>query len=132
MRGAFYARFTAEREALLEALLSRALDAVEEEPIVLPKQIATVKDWLIVDSSTIKLRDELLLEYEGTGDYAAVKIHKTYSIGRSNMVNLLLSSARHHDAKFCRFTEALLGHGLLVGLGYSPLHKSAYSCTIFA
>lgn len=117
-RGAFYARFTKGLEELLWQLLSDAMFSVEAQPVLLPPAIATVKDWLIVDSSTIKLRDELLYEYPSTGDYAALKVHKTYSIGRSNMVNFQLSPARPHDAKFCRFTEDLRGHGLLVDLGY--------------
>ena len=69
-RGAFYARFTGGLEKLLEELLSEAMYAAEAQPALLPPSIATVKDWLIVDSTTVKLNDELLLEYPGTGDYA--------------------------------------------------------------
>ena len=130
VRGAFYARFTSGLEKLLHTLLSGALDVVEAQPVLLPPAIATVKDWLIVDSSTVKLADELLLEYPGTGDYAALKVHKTYSIGRSNMVNYQLSAARAHDANYCRFTEELRGHGLLVDLGYVG-HRFLLDCRQF-
>jgi len=117
-RGTFYARFSDVFAKLMEALLSRALDAVESQTVLLPPPIATVKDWLIVDSTTIKLNNSLIGKYRGTGDYAALKIHKTYSIGRSNMVNYQLSPARRHDANYCVLTEDLRGHGLLVDLGY--------------
>ena len=53
-RGAFYARFTGGLEKLLEELLSEAMYAAEAQPVLLPPSIATVKDWLIVDSTTVK------------------------------------------------------------------------------
>jgi hypothetical protein len=117
-RGAFYARFTEGLEKLLESLLSVALDAADSVPLLLPKTIATVKDWLIVDSTTIKLDKALKDVYPGTGDYAALKVHKTYSIGRGNLVNYHLWAAREHDALHCVLTEDLRGYGLLVDLGY--------------
>ena len=129
-RGAFYARFTSGLEKLLEELLSDAMYAAEAQPVLLPPPIATVKDWLIVDSTTVKLHDELLLEYPGTGDYAALKVHKTYSIGRHNMVNFQLSPARRHDANYCRLTEDLRGFGLLVDLGYAG-HDFLLNCRRF-
>lgn len=38
--------------------------------------LGTVADWRIVDSTTIKLDDELIAEWPGTLDYAALKVHK--------------------------------------------------------
>jgi hypothetical protein len=130
VRGTFYARFNDGLARLMEALLSRALDAVESQPVLLPPSIDTVKDWLIVDSTTIKLHDNLIGKYRGTGDYAALKVHKTYSIGRSNMVNYQLSPARRHDANYCVLTEELRGHGLLVDLGYVS-HDYLRACEDF-
>jgi hypothetical protein len=117
-RGAYYARFTGGLEQLLESLLSDALDAADSVPLLLPKAIATVKDWLIVDSTTVKLDKALKDLYPGTGDYAALKVHKTYSIGRGNLVNYHLWAAREHDALHCVLTEEMRGYGLLVDLGY--------------
>jgi len=130
VRGTFYARFNDGLAKLMEELLTSALDAVERQPILLPPPIATVKDWLIVDSTTIKLHDKLIGKYRGTGDYAALKVHKTYSIGRSNMVDYQLAPARRHDANYCVLTEDLRGHGLLVDLGYVS-HDYLRSCEEF-
>lgn len=52
-------------EALGWDLVSEAMFTVEAQPVLLPP-IATVKDWLVVDSSTVKLQDELLVEYPAT------------------------------------------------------------------
>jgi hypothetical protein len=130
VRGTFYARFNDGLAKLMEELLAAALDAVESQPVLLPPPIATVQDWLIVDSTTIKLHDNLIGKYRGTGDYAALKVHKTYSIGRSNMVNYQLAPARRHDANYCVLTEDLRGHGLLVDLGYVS-HDYLRSCEEF-
>jgi len=40
-----------------------------------------VRDWHIVDSTTVKLPKALIAEYQGAGDYAALKIHKRFSVG---------------------------------------------------
>lgn len=117
-RGAFYARFTGALAALMKDLLDDAIEAVLGESILLPPAIATVKDWLIIDSSTVKLHDELIFDYLGTGDYAALKVHKTYSIGRHNLVDYVISDARDHDARHFKVTEELRGCGVLVDLGY--------------
>ena len=117
-RGAFYARFTCELEALMKVLLDDALAVAIKEPILLPPPIATVSDWLITDSSTVKLSDDLIFDYLGTGDYAALKVHKTYSIGRHNLMDYLVSDARDHDASHFRITEEMRGVGVLVDLGY--------------
>ncbi len=126
-RGGFYARFNGALEKLLYELLSEAMYAADRQPVLLPSAIATVKDWLIVDSTTVKLEDELIDVYPGTGDYAALKVHKTFSIGKHNLVNMHLSSAREHDARHCVVTEELRGHGLLVDLGYAS-HNFLRDC----
>jgi hypothetical protein len=121
-RGTFYARFDVALEKLLEELLAEAMFAADEVKTLLPPAIDTVEDWLIVDSTTVKLHDALKDIYPGTGEYAALKVHKTYSIGHGNMINYHLSPAREHDAKHCRLTEDLRGCGLLVDLGYVSHH----------
>jgi hypothetical protein len=99
----------------------------DDTPLLLPEAINTVEDWLIVDSTTVKLPKELKGLYPGTGDYAALKVHKTYSIGHHNMVNYHLSPAREHDSQHCVLTEELRGCGLLVDLGYVS-HQLLLDC----
>jgi hypothetical protein len=127
VRGTFYARFTADLEKLVEELLSGALDAAEAEPVLLPPGLAFVKDWLIVDSTTVRLHDALKGEYRGTGDYAALKVHKTFSIGRYNLLNFHLSPAHEHDSRHCLVDESLAGYGLLLDLGYAS-HDRLRTC----
>jgi hypothetical protein len=117
-RGAFYARFCLELELLLKELLAQSLSRVHSSPILLPPALNTVHDWVIADSTTVKLRDALRLDYLGTGDYSALKVHKLFSIGRHNLLDYCVSDARDHDARFLKVTEAFRGLGVLVDLGY--------------
>lgn len=127
VRGAFYLRFNDSLEALLERLLRDALDAVQGERVLLPACLAGVRDWIAVDSETVRLHPSLKATYAGTGDYAAVKVHKAYSIGRHNLVDYELSPAREHDSKRFKVTEALRGFGLLMDLGYAS-HERLRDC----
>lgn len=46
----------------------------------LPGPLRTVNDWGVVDSETVKLSSVLQKVYPGTGDCAAVKVHKALSL----------------------------------------------------
>jgi hypothetical protein len=127
VRGTFYARFNAELELLLEALLADALAGVQNDRILLPDAVMGVRDWIAIDSETIKLHKSLKDTYPGTGDYAAVKVHKAYSIGRHNMIDYELSPARDHDSKRFAVTEDMRGLGLLMDLGYAS-HDRLRAC----
>jgi hypothetical protein len=127
VRGTFYARFNSELELLLEALLADALAGVQNDRILLPDAISGVRDWIAIDSETIKLHKSLKDTYPGTGDYAAVKVHKAYSIGRHNMIDYELSPARDHDSKRFTVTEDMRGLGLLMDLGYAS-HDRLRAC----
>jgi len=119
VRGAFYARFNDALERLLRRLLDDTLAVVERDPVLLPEAIRGVSAWLVVDSETVKLHPALKERYPGTGDYAAVKVHKTYSLGRHNMVEFHFSPAREHDSLHLTITEQMRGKGLLFDLGYA-------------
>jgi hypothetical protein len=75
-RGVFYSWFHASLERLMIALLRRAIEVGQQQDKILPGILAGVTDCRIVDSTTIKLDKALVDEYPGTGDYAALKIHK--------------------------------------------------------
>jgi hypothetical protein len=127
VRGTFYARFNDRLEALLERLLQDSLEQIAEEPVLLPPCLRTVHDWLVIDSETVKLHESLKEEYPGTGDYAAVKVHKLYSLGRHNLVDFRFSPARDHDSRWCTVDESMRGYGLLMDLGYAS-HDRLRAC----
>ena len=124
-RSAFYARFNAALEALLAALLHRAVVAGQAQETLLPGILEGVSDWRIFDSETIKLPKGAQAEYPGCGDYAALKIHKEFSLGKGNLVDYQFSPAREHDSPFLVVDEARRGQGLLFGLVYVSLARLA-------
>lgn len=125
VRGAFYAWFTAPLERLLTELLRRAIAAGQAQPKLLPGILGGVRDWRIFDSTTIKLPNELTDVYPGTGDYAAIKIHKEFSVGTGNLIGYQLSPARDHDSPFLVVDESRRGTGLLIDLGYASVARLA-------
>jgi hypothetical protein len=128
VRSSFYDRFSKQFEALLERLLRDSLAAVWlQDPVLLPHALQGVKDWVVIDSETVKLHKALKETYPGSGDYAAVKVHKAFSLGRHNMVDFEFSPARDHDSKFFPVTEAHRGYGLVFDLGYAS-HKRLRAC----
>ncbi len=82
-------------------------------------------DWRIADSSTVRLRDDEALKaaYPGAGDYAAIKVHKIYSIGRTQIVDYHFSPAREHDSRHLVIDESWRGYGLLADLGYASIAR---------
>ena len=127
VRGAFYAWFAAPLEALLADLLARAIAVGGAQPKLLPGILRGVTDWRIFDSTTVKLPNDpaLLSEYPGTGAYAAIKIHKEFSVGTGNLVGYQFSPARDHDSPFLTVDESRRGTGLLIDLGYASLARLA-------
>ena len=129
-RGSFYAWFTPALEALLVRLLGRAIEAGQAQPKLLPGILRGVADWRIFDSSTVKLPNELKDQFPGAGDYAAIKIHKEFSVGTANLVGYEFSPARDHDSTFLVVDESRRGTGLLIDLGYASLTRLA-DCDTF-
>lgn len=121
-RGGFYAWFNERLEATLAGLAQNALEFTRKQKVDLPALLSRhATDWHIVDSSTIKLDDALKDIYPGTGDYAALKVHKRFSVGIGTTVDYHLSPAREHDAPHLKIDESWRGLGLLVDLGYASL-----------
>jgi hypothetical protein len=123
-RCSFYSWFTAGLETAMAAVRERALSYVATQKIDLPAKICRqVRDWHIVDSTTVQLADELKGEYPGTGDYAALKVHKRYSVGIGTTVEYHLSPAREHDSLHLKIDESWRGLGLLCDLGYASFQR---------
>ena len=122
VRGAFYRWFGEPLEAVMGTIRERALDYVARQRCDLPGWLGgDVDDWIIVDSSTIKLCDEMKAEYPGAGDYAALKVHKQYSVGIGATIDYHFSAARDHDSPHLLIDESWSGLGLLADLGYASL-----------
>lgn len=121
-RGGFYAWFGPQLEATMAGLSERALAYARAQPLDLPPLLKRhARDWHIVDSTTLRLQDELVTEYPGAGKYAALKVHKRLSIGTGTVYSYHLSPAKEHDAPHLVIDESFRGLGLLVDLGYASL-----------
>lgn len=128
VRASFYERFTTGLESLLERLLRDSLAAVQQEDeSLLPPALQGVKDWIVIDSETVKLHPKLKAKYPGAGDYAAVKVHKAYSLGRHNLVDFELRPAREHDSTRFAIDPSHRGYGFLFDLGYAS-HERLRAC----
>lgn len=120
VRGAGYRWFNQAFEKVMEAVRERTLTYARSLPLDLPGTLgAHVRDWHVVDSTTVKLDGRLKAEYPGAGDYAALKVHKRFSLGLGTVFDYHISPAREHDAPHLRLDESWRGLGLLVDLGYA-------------
>ncbi|RPJ26891.1 MAG: IS4 family transposase [Planctomycetaceae bacterium] len=122
-RAAFYRWFDAPLEQCMAALAERALAYARAQQVDLPGPLSGVKDWYIVDSTTVTLRDALRADFPGTGAYAAIKVHKVLSVGCGAPVHYHFSPAREHDSRHLTIDEAWRGCGLLADLGYASIMR---------
>jgi hypothetical protein len=67
--------------------------------------------------------DALRQEFPGTGDYAAIKVHKVLSVGCGAPVRDHFSPAREHDSRHLTIDEAWRGCGLLADRGYASRER---------
>jgi Transposase DDE domain len=122
-RGSFYDWFGRPLEEVMNELSGISLAYAASQPKDLPGALGCVDDWLIVDSTTVRLHDRLKDVYPGAGDYAALKLHKTLSVGHGTVVAYHWSPAREHDSPHLVLDESWRGKGLLVDLGYASLQR---------
>lgn len=123
-RASFYARFNEKLEMLMENLSRHTLEYVKDQTVDLPKWCTEqVQDFHIVDSSTVTLHKDLQEAYPGTGDYAALKIHKRFSLGRGTTIGYHLSCAKDHDSKHLTIDGTWRGLGLLADLAYASFQR---------
>ena len=122
VRGGFYSWFGSALEKVMKAVADRALEFVRQQALDVPGVLGRdVSDWHIVDSTTVRLDDNLMHVFPGTGDYAAAKIHKRFSVGLGTLYGYSISPAREHDAPHLTVDESWRGLGLLADLGYASL-----------
>jgi hypothetical protein len=115
-RSAFYRWFDEPREAFMTALADRALAYARAQQVELAGILGGVKDWDIVDSTTVTVRDALRDECPGTGDEAALKGHTVRSVGCGTPVRDHLSPAREHESRHLQIDASGQGSGLLADL----------------
>jgi hypothetical protein len=122
-RSAFYRWFDEPLERFMAALADQALAYARAEQVDLLGIRGVVKDWYIVDSTTVTVRDALREEFPGTGAYAALKVHKVLSVGCGAPVHYHFSPAREHDSRHLTIDESWRGCGLLADLAYASLAR---------
>lgn len=127
-RAAFYKRFDEALASLMAALAEHAMTYAARLEVDLPGILGEVTDWYIVDSETIKLRDALMSEWRGCGKYAAIKVHKTLSLGTGVPLRYHFSPAKEHDSNHLTIDESWRGYGLLADLGYASLARLSACC----
>jgi putative transposase len=122
-RSAFYRWFDEPLEHFMEALAQRAQAYVRAQQVDLVGPLCGVTDWYIVDATTVRVRDALREEFPGTGEYAAIKVHKVLSVGCGAPVQYHLSPAREQDGPHLQIDESWRGYGLLADLAYASLDR---------
>jgi hypothetical protein len=122
-RSAFYRWFDEPLERFMAALADRALAYARTQQVDLSGILGEVQDWYIVDSTTITVRNALRDEFPGTGEYAAVKVHKVLSVGCGAPIRYHFSPAREHDSRHLQIDESWRGCGLLADLAYASLAR---------
>jgi Transposase DDE domain len=122
-RSAFYRWFDEPLERFMAALADRALAYAQAQQVDLAGPLSGVKDWYIVDSTTVTVRNALREEFPGTGAYAAIKVHKVLSVGCGAPVRYHFSPAREHDSRHLTIDESWRGCGLLADLAYASLDR---------
>jgi putative transposase len=122
-RAAFYRWFDAPLEQCMAALAERALTYARVQRVDLPGPLSGVKDWYIVDSTMVRVRDALIGDFRGAGAYAAIKVHKVLSVGCGAPVQYHFSAAREHDSPHLQIDESWQGYGLLADLAYASLAR---------
>jgi Transposase DDE domain len=122
-RAACYRWFDAPLEQFMEALAERARASARAQQVDVSGPLCGVKDWYIVDSTTIKRRDALRGEFPGMGGYAAIKVPKVLSVGCGAPVQYHFSPAREHDSRPLQLEESWRDCGLLADLAYASLAR---------
>jgi DDE family transposase len=122
-RSAFYRWFDEPLEQLMAALAERAQAYARAQAVDLSGPLCGVTDWYIVDATTVRVRDALQEAFPGTGNYAAIQVHKVLSVGCGAPVRYHFSPAKEPDSRHLQIDESWRGYGLLADLAYASLDR---------
>ena len=78
----------------------------------------------------MRLDDALIDTFPGAGDYAALKIHKEWSVGTGNLLGYPITPARDHDSPYLVVDERRRGSGLSMDLGYASIER-LFECDMY-
>ena len=107
----------------MEALAQRAQVYARAQQVDLVGPLCGVTDGDSVDATPVRVRDALQEELPGTGEYAAIKVHKVLSVGCGAPVQSHVSPAREQDGPHRQIDESWRGYGLLADLAYASLDR---------
>jgi hypothetical protein len=107
----------------MAALAERARPYARAQQVDLSGILGVVKDWYMVDSTPVTVREALCAEFPGTGKYAALKVHQGLSVGCGAPVRYHFSPAREHDSRHLEIDASWRGCGLLVDLAYASVAR---------
>jgi hypothetical protein len=110
-------------ERFMEALAQRVLAYAQAQQSDLSGPLSGVQEWYIVDATTVTVRDALREAFPGTGDYAALKVHKVLSVGCGAPVRDHFSPAREHASRHLTSDASWRDCGLLADLAYASLDR---------
>ena len=122
-RSACYRWFDDPLEPFMAALAEQALAYARAPQVDRSGPLCGVTDWYIVEATTVTGRDAVRQEFPGTGDDAAIKVHKVLSVGCGAPVQSHVSPAREHDRRPLQIDESWRGYGLLADLAYARLAR---------
>jgi putative transposase len=122
-RSACYRWFDGPLEQCMEALAQRALAYAQAQPVDLSGPLCGVKDWSIVDATTVTVRDPRREALPGTGDDAAIKVHTVLSVGGGAPGRDHFSPAREHDSRHLEIDVSWQGCGLRADLADASLAR---------
>jgi hypothetical protein len=122
-RSACYRWLDEPLEHFMAALAERARPYARAQQVDLSGILGGVKNWYMVDSTPVTVREALRAEFPGTGKYAALIVHQGLSIGCGAPVRDHFSPAREHDSRHLESDASWRGCGLLVDLAYASLAR---------
>ena len=93
-RAAFSRWFDAPLAQWMAALAARALASARAQEVDRPGALSGVQDGYSVESTTVTVRDALIEDFPGTGDDAAIQVHKVLSVGGGAPVRYHFRPAR--------------------------------------
>jgi hypothetical protein len=115
-RSAFSRWFDEPLERFMAALADRALAYARAQAVDRSGPLCGVKDWYIVDATTVTVRDALREEFPGPGDDAAMKVPKVLAGGCGAPVQDHFSPAREPASRPLTVDASWRGDGLLADL----------------
>jgi hypothetical protein len=121
-RSAFYRWFDEPLEHFMAALAERARPYARAWQVDLSGIVGVVKDWSMVDSTPVTVREALCAEFPGLASTRRSKC-KGLSVGCGAPGRDHFSPAREHDSRHLESDASWRGCGLLVDLAYASLAR---------